>query len=168
MKKRDGTNMTREDLFPERKEEGGESLSEKLAQHLTEEKKSRSKVVVYIMILFAVAFLLLLLSYLMNERDNKAAMTELTETHRSVTETAFQNIEELRAENKALADEVTANEGKISELQDEADRLEKENSSLNEKNGKLEEDQLYKYLPVTSENGMAPYKIYTELYGKYE
>jgi len=90
-------------------------------QHEGDRVKPRSKVSVlgYITILFAAAFMLLLLSYLMQQRKNEEVISGLKE---SVS--AMQSIENLLAENDALSGQVEALEEELERKTAELDGAE--------------------------------------------
>ena len=71
------------------------------------QRTKKSRVVTYLAILFAAAFLLLLLSYFMQQRANEQAITDLTQSLTSVH--SLQNLVDVNTK-----------------LQSENDRLEKE------------------------------------------
>ncbi|NLF34629.1 MAG: hypothetical protein GX585_01535, partial [Clostridiales bacterium] len=73
--------------------------------------KKQMSVVGYLALLFAAAFLLLLLSYLMQQRSNEAMFSEL---QRSIS--AVQSLDQLVAENKELEDRVMALEAELAAL----------------------------------------------------
>lgn len=90
-------------------------------QHEAEHAKPRKKVSVmsYLVILFGAAFLLLLMSYLMQQRTNEAAQSALKDTSHS----ALQSIEKMLADNKNLT---TA----VDELEQQLEALTTENAAL--------------------------------------
>lgn len=125
----------------ENEENGTHGTVENDSLKLTEEKgtkQSKNKVLIYLCGLFITAFLLMLLSYLINQRNNSAAMSELTETHRTVTESAFENIEKLQDDNRTLNDELEASKTLTREL--ESDLIEAKDE-LNMADNKIEELQ---------------------------
>lgn len=125
----------------ENEENGTQGTVENDSLKLTEEKgtkQSKNKVLIYLCGLFITAFLLMLLSYLINQRNNSAAMSELTETHRTVTESAFENIEKLQDDNRTLNDELEASKTLTREL--ESDLIEAKDE-LNMADNKIEELQ---------------------------
>lgn len=89
---------------------------EESLQHAAEHEKptKRNPVLFYLMILFAAAFLLLLMSFLMQHRANQEAMNNLQETSNSAVESL---------ENKLKENE---------ELKAQVDQLEEENQELTE------------------------------------
>ena len=74
--------------------------------------KRNSSVVLYLMILFAAAFLLLLMSFLMQNRSNREAMSHLEETSNS----AMESLENRLRENEEL-------KAQVAELEEKNDRL---------------------------------------------
>ena len=97
------------------------STEEKLEQQSaapekTEKKNDKKPVVVYIMILFIVAFLLMALSFLMHQRSNSEALGELRNSVTAMQEVqAFQEkiidlqeqMDEIQTELEAVREEVT-------------------------------------------------------------
>ena len=88
-------------------------------QHEAEHAKPHKKVSVmgYLTILFAAAFLLLLLSYFMQQRANEQAISGLQAT----SSNAFDSINNLIAEKDELAQQVEDLEGQVAGLQEELD-----------------------------------------------
>ena len=113
---------------------------------MNEEKESRSSAMSeqkrtallrYMMVLFAVAFLLVLLSYLIQVFNSQNTISQLNATSAS----ALQNAErlqdtnrELTEENKRLNDELDDSRAAVMELTEENQRLQSEIDALNEKN----------------------------------
>ena len=81
------------------------------AEHERPSKHTPS-VVLYLMILFAAAFLLLLMSFLMQNRSNREAMDHLEETSNS----AMESLENRLRENEEL-------KAQVSQLEEENDKL---------------------------------------------
>lgn len=98
-------------------------------QHAAEHEKpsKRNPVLFYLMILFAVAFLLLLMSFLMQRRSNQEAMSHLEETSNS----AVESLENKLKENQQLKDQVT-------QLEEENQQL---TSQLEEQSGQTARQQ---------------------------
>lgn len=88
-------------------------------QHEAEHAKPHKKVSVmgYLTILFAAAFLLLLLSYFMQQRANEQAISGLQATSNN----AFDSINNLIAEKDRLTSEVEDLEGQVADLQEQLD-----------------------------------------------
>lgn len=88
-------------------------------QHEAEHAKPHKKVSVmgYLTILFAAAFLLLLLSYFMQQRANEQAISGLQATSNN----AFDSINNLIAEKDRLTGEVEDLEGQVADLQKQLD-----------------------------------------------
>ena len=105
-----------------------------------ETKQNKNKVLIYLCALFITAFLLMLLSYLINQRNNNAAMSDLTETHRTVTESAFENIEKLQDDNRLLNDELEASKTLIRELESDLSDVKSELETTNNRILELQED----------------------------
>ena len=96
---------------------------EKQAAPLSEARKTA--LLRYMAVLFAVAFLLVLLSLILQAHSSKATISELTQTSSS----ALSNVEQLQAQNRDLQDEKqtltkenTALQTQIEELQEELSR----------------------------------------------
>ena len=89
-------------------------------QRQADRSKPRSghSVLIYLVILFAAAFILLLLSYLMQQRTNQTAMDNLQETSTSAVQ-SLQNLiaerDQLKEETTALKEQITALENQLSE-----------------------------------------------------
>ena len=88
-------------------------------QHVAEHAKPHKKVSVmgYLTTLFAAAFLLLLLSYFMQQRANEQAISGLQATSNN----AFDSINNLIAEKGRLTGEVEDLEGQVADLQKQLD-----------------------------------------------
>lgn len=93
-------------------------------------KQSQESVIVYVTILFTVAFLLVLLSYFMQQRKNEDALSDLTEAHSQFTIQAQQNIENLQNNNIELQNELNSAKEEIEKLEDEKASLTEENDDL--------------------------------------
>ena len=76
----------------------------------------------YLVVLFAVAFVLLLMAYFMQERANREALDGLQQTSNS----AVGSLENLIADRDRLKEEVSDLEDRLIALQEEADRLQRE------------------------------------------
>lgn len=102
-------------------------------QHEAEHARPRKKgsVMSYLAILFAAAFLLLLLSYFMQQRNSQETISGLKD---SVS--AMQSVANLIADNEALHQEVAAQESQIKRLEKEASSLEAASTALQ---GQLDE-----------------------------
>ena len=83
------------------------------AEHASPGKKN--SVLVYLVILFAVAFLLLLLSYFMQQRASREAYSDLQQSSNS----AVQSLDNMLQENEAL-------KGQVEDLTQENDQLQQE------------------------------------------
>lgn len=88
--------------------------SEEGLQHAAEHAKPGKKnpVLLYLVILFAAAFVLLLMSYLMQQRSNQAAMDNLQQTSNS----AVQSLENLITERDTLATQAEELEKQLDQL----------------------------------------------------
>lgn len=81
--------------------------------------RSKNALLRYLTILFAVAFLLVLLSYLIQMRNMNTTVAELGRTSSS----ALSNAERLQTTNQALMEEKSALEDQIDALEDQVDAL---------------------------------------------
>ena len=108
-------------------------------------RKSQESVIVYITLLFTVAFLLILLSYFTHSRENENTISSLTEEHSEFRLKAQQDIEELQSRNVSLSDEVKTAQARIVEL---GDRLAEQKQAADDqrKSDNEKYDELYKSL----------------------
>lgn len=103
-----------------------------------DEQSGRKRVYGYILLLFIVAFSLLLWSFLMNQRSNEEVLTELRGSASSLQSTLERNIElekqadALQAENTALSDRVEALEAEKAALEKQAAEAERQQAALAE------------------------------------
>ena len=86
------------------------------AEH--EKPKKQQSVLVYLVILFAAAFLLMALSYLMQRRSSDATIEDLRE---SVT--AMQSVGDIQTQNETLRQQVADLEAQLEESQRELDGM---------------------------------------------
>lgn len=165
-------------------------------QHAAEHEKpnKRNPVLFYLMILFAAAFLLLLMSFLMQRRANQEAITNLQETSNSATqslENTVQQNEELTKQVEDLEKAVSDNqntirdqEKELKDLQGQVDDLTKSTQALDwfwqineaysrgryaQARSLIQEmgEELPNYLPkesVTDNGRYSPYDRYQEIY----
>lgn len=165
-------------------------------QHAAEHEKpnKRNPVLFYLMILFAAAFLLLLMSFLMQRRANQEAITNLQETSNSATqslENTVQQNEELTKQVEDLEKAVSDNqntirdqEKELKDLQSQVDDLTKSTQALDwfwqineaysrsryaQARSLIQEmgEELPNYLPkesVTDNGRYSPYDRYQEIY----
>ena len=110
-----------------------ESQGEKAPAYVppaTREKRQRS-VVHYIAILFAAAFVLMLLTYLMDQRQNEAVVNSLnqslTDLQTSLSDRS--SLQDIYEDNLALIDQVDQLEDQVAQLQQERDSLSAQLSS---------------------------------------
>lgn len=110
-----------------------ESKGEKAPAYVppaTREKRQRS-VVHYIAILFAAAFVLMLLTYLMDQRQNEAVVNSLnqslTDLQTSLSDRS--SLQDIYEDNLALIDQVDQLEDQVAQLQQERDSLSAQLSS---------------------------------------
>lgn len=165
-------------------------------QHAAEHEKShkRNPVLFYLMILFAAAFLLLLMSFLMQRRANQEAITNLQETSNSATqslENTVQQNKELTKQVKDLEKAASDNqntirdqEKELKDLESQVDNLTKSTQALDwfwqineayargrytQARSLIQEmgQDLPNYLPkesVTDNGRYSPYDRYQEIY----
>ena len=98
----------------------------------------------YMAVLFAVAFLLVLLSLILQAHSSKATISELTQTSSS----ALSNVEQLQAQNRDLQDEKQTLTQEKSELEAQVEDLQKQ---LDEKEESAEKLKLELDLAHTKE-----------------
>ena len=89
--------------------------------------KKKSNVVSYLAILFAAAFLLLLLSYFMQHRSNEETISDLTNSMNNL-----QSLGNLVDQNKALLEKNQQLQEQLDKLTEEKNTLEMENSQLDD------------------------------------
>lgn len=96
-------------------------------QHEAEHVRPGGKgtVMIYLVVLFAAAFLLMLMSYFMQQRQSDAAIDSLKEAMTSMN-ADMRSIEELREENGALLLQIEEMNAKQTQLETEAARLQTE------------------------------------------
>lgn len=112
-------------------------------QHAAEHEKpsKRNPVLFYLMILFAVAFLLLLMSFMMQRRANQEAMSHLEETSNSAVESLENKLKEneqlkaqvtqLEEENQQLTSQLEEQSGQVAESQEELEQVVQALTALN-------------------------------------
>ena len=145
-------------------------------QHEAEHEKptKRNPVLFYLMILFAAAFLLLLMSFLMQRRANQEAIDNLQETSNSATQSLQNTIaqnETLTKQVEDLQSAVSDNQQTIRDQEDRLEELEQENEELTKSTQArtLIEDmgeELPEYLPkesITDNDRFSPYDRYQEI-----
>lgn len=93
-------------------------------------KKSEQSVIIYVTILFTVAFLLVLLSYFMQQRRNEDTISDITEEHTQWTMQAQQNIERLQNDNFALQEKLETALEENKELESKTKHLEEQVTDL--------------------------------------
>lgn len=101
-------------------------------------KKTQESVIIYITLLFAVAFLLILLSYFTHSRKSENEITTLTEEHTEFKLKAQQDISDLQSRNISLQTELEA-------AQSEAEELKKSLSDLNAASEQQRKEENEKY-----------------------
>lgn len=105
-------------------------------QHDAEHVKPRSKqqsVLIYLVILFAAAFLLMALSYFMQRRTSDATIEGL----RGQSVTAMQSIEDIQEENETLKQQLADLEARLEQAQKEADDAQVQADALTEAQDRL-------------------------------
>lgn len=104
-------------------------------------KNKRSSFYVYLVVLFGAAFLMLLLAYFVQRRNNETAISELRST-------MDLSREELMEEIKGLEEEKAALEEQTDQLQEERDDLEKQLDELQKQHAQLTDDFSDQYKKV--------------------
>ena len=89
-------------------------------------KSKRSSVYVYLAVLFAAAFLMLLLAYFVQQRNNESTISGLQNSWNL-------SREGLMAENKELRQEIEALEGQIEDLRNQQAKLDKQLADARQK-----------------------------------
>ena len=89
-------------------------------------KKRRNALTVYLTVMFAVAFLLILVSFLIQMRNSNETITQLNEN----TANAQTNIQSLEEQNEGLQTEKESLQQQIEDLQQELETVQQENSVL--------------------------------------
>ena len=93
----------------------------------TPKNKKGGPVFGYLAIMFAVAFLMLLLAYFIQQRNNEVAMDGLRDSI-----TSFESIDELLEENRQLRENADALQEEISALEEDLENARSEYSQLEE------------------------------------
>lgn len=158
--------------------------AEDTPQEETKQKGGRKPVIVYIMILFIVAFVLMGVSFLMHQRTNTEEIGKLRD---SVS--ALQEVQKTEDKNIKLQEKLDASEKKVKNLEDELEKAQEAEKSATDKADALsalytlgqqyaaqdysackttistmEEKGLDKLLPADSENGVtSPAQRYLQL-----
>lgn len=90
----------------------------------SQQKNRQRSVVFYIAFLFAAAFVLLLLSFMMERRQNAESISDLSQSLSGLRESvsAMQSVQTLYDENTALKDQIKALEGENAALKQEVDK----------------------------------------------
>ena len=172
------------------KQERGQLQHE--AEH--EQPNKRNPVLFYLMILFAAAFLLLLMSFLMQRRANQEAIDNLQETSNSATQSlqnTIQQNEELTKQVEDLEEAFSENQQTIRDQENQLEDLEQQVEDLTKgsqamdwfwqineayASGRYSQarsliqemgEELPNYLPkesVTDNGRYSPYDRYQEIY----
>ena len=165
-------------------------------QHEAEHEKpnKRNPVLFYLMILFAAAFLLLLMSFLMQRRANQEAIDNLQETSNSATQSlqnTIQQNEELTKQVEDLEEAFSENQQTIRDQENQLENLEQQVEDLTKGSQAMDwfwqineayargrysqarsliqemGEELPNYLPkesVTDNGRYSPYDRYQEIY----
>lgn len=125
----------------------GDKQPEQEAEHLQHaaehERPGKNRVMTYLVILFAAAFCLMLLSYLMQQRNNREAMEGLKQSVSTMT-----SVQDLLTQNQTLEGQVKDLEGQVQDLTAQVKELQELNTTLDsarqEQNNNLDQltDQL--------------------------
>ena len=139
----------------------------------------KSALLRYVAILFAVAFVLVLVSMLGQMRDSKSAITELSQSSTSAIQKAEKlqdENQELRQENVELVQDKKFLQQQVLQLTEEAEALQEEAEAAAEQQEKLleayeallaaletgETENLEQYLNILGENGLKAYETLTK------
>lgn len=98
--------------------------------------EKRTALLRYMAILFGVAFLLVLLTFLIQLRDSKQTISELNKSNAS----ALQNAGKLQDENQALSAANATLEGQVEDLKSQVEDLEKSKGRLEKTQSQLEQE----------------------------
>ena len=86
----------------------------------------RSSVYLYLVVLFGAAFLMLLLAYFVQQRNNESAISDLRNTMNLSREQLVEEIGTLTKENESLQQENEDLQAQLAELQQQKDELEEQ------------------------------------------
>lgn len=100
----------------------------------TPKNKKSGPVFGYLAIMFAVAFLMLLLAYFIQQRNNEVAMDGLRDSI-----TSFESLDEVLEDNRQLREELDALEQELDALKAEKEQLEEQLSDLEHSRSELEQ-----------------------------
>ena len=110
------------------------AATEPVRAPISDEK--RTALLRYMAILFGVAFLLVLLTFLIQLRDSKQTISELNKSNAS----ALQNAGKLQDENQALSAANATLEGQVEDLESQVEDLEKSKDRLEKTQSQLEQE----------------------------
>ena len=110
------------------------AATEPVRAPISDEK--RTALLRYMAILFGVAFLLVLLTFLIQLRDSKQTISELNKSNAS----ALQNAGKLQDENQALSTANATLEGQVEDLESQVEDLEKSKDRLEKTQSQLEQE----------------------------
>lgn len=142
--------------------------------------KKRNAFLRYMTIVFAVAFLLVLISLVLQAHTARAAMSDLKESNSSALTNAAANAELLQDENRRLQEEVDSLKAQLAEqngqsdaleeAQSELERVEKERDALKEKDEVLAEvyDALIVAMQCTTHEGNVTFSKAISTVEKYK
>ncbi len=139
----------------------------------------KSALLRYVAILFAVAFVLVLVSMLGQMRDSKSTISELSQSSTSAIQKAEQlqdENQELRQENVELVQDKKFLQQQVLQLTEESEALQEEAEAAAEQQEKLQEayeallaaletgetENLEQYLNILGENGLKAYEALTK------
>ena len=121
--------------IPEKEPETVQNQADAAAEQAKKKKVSETySVPLYVTIMFAVFIVLILLSYMISQRNSKEVISNLSTEHSRVQAQALENIEQLQDKNLKLTE-------KIGEYEERISQLEEENASLTKQAGETEAAQ---------------------------
>ncbi len=104
-------------------------------------RKRQLNVLIYMVVLFAVALGLIVLSYFIQHRANANTITDMTDKHSEITLQALKNIEELQNKNQELMKKMQEQERELLDVKDELEEskaeLQKSQEELTNRDGEL-------------------------------
>ena len=121
--------------IPEKEPGPVQNQADAAAEQAKKKKVSETySVPFYVTIMFAVFIVLILLSYMISQRNSKEVISNLSTEHSRVQAQALENIEQLQDKNLELTE-------KIGEYEERISQLEEENASLTKQAGETEAAQ---------------------------
>lgn len=106
-----------------------------------EKKQKKYSVAIYVSVMFVFVVLLIVLSYLIQQRDTQRTISDITEQHSDFSIEALRNIDALQKDNISLRSEVETLEEEIAVLQESIDEHETEYAELEAEHTELLETQ---------------------------